>query len=68
MALTAEERALSSSFNYGEQRPGTSFGYDVGLYQNSPSPACAASRKWQLADAPTQSQSATLVSQQQQQQ
>ena len=64
----AEENALSSSSNYGEQHPGTSLGYDVGRYQNSSSPAYAASRKWQLADASTQSGSATLVSQQQQQQ
>ena len=61
-------RALSSSSNYGEQRPGTSLGYDVGPCQNSTSPACAASRTWQLADASTQSGSATPVSQQQQQQ
>ena len=56
-SLKAEEmhRAFSSSSNYGEQRPGTSLGYDVGPCQNSTSPACAASRTWQLADAPTQS-------------
>ena len=69
-SLGAEEmyHALSSSSNYGEQRPATSLGYNVGPYQNSSSPACAASRTLQVADASTQSGSATLVSQQQQQQ
>ena len=68
-SLKAEEmhRAFSSSSNYGEQRPGTSLGYDVCPYQKNSSPACAASRTWQPADASTQSGSATaLVSQQQQ--
>ena len=45
-SLKAEEmhRALSSSSNYGEQRPGTSLGYDVNPYQKDSLPACAASR------------------------
>ena len=62
----AEEmhHALSSSSNYGEQRPGTSLGYDVCPYQKNSSPACAASRTWQPADASTQSGSGALVSQQ----
>ena len=65
-SLKAKEmhRALSSSSSYGEQRPGTSLGYDVDPYQNDSSPACAATRTWQPADASTQSGSATLVSQQ----
>ena len=47
-SLKAEEmhRALSSSSNYGEQRPGTSLGYDVNPYQKDSLPACAASRIW----------------------
>ena len=68
--VKAEEmhRAFSSFSNYGEQRPGTSLGYDVCPRQKDSSPACAASRTWQPADASTQSGLAALVSQQQQQQ
>ena len=69
-SLNAEEmhRALSSSSNYGEQRPGTSLGHDVCPHQKDSSPARAASRTWQPANASTQSGPAALVSQQQQQQ
>ena len=47
-SLKAEEmhRALSSSSNYGEQRPGTSLGYDDNPHQKDSLPACAASRTW----------------------
>lgn len=60
------QRGLSSSSNYGQQRPGNSLGYDVGPDQNGSSPAFAPNRTWQSAASTTPQSGPTALASQQQ--